>query len=265
MLTLFRCATLEDWTDVMYINIYGCHRYGGGIYAYDKVTEEEITEGAPADGRHTRRRREEERTGEGDDDDASRRQQISPRHEDRFVAVLARRPSRQHPHASVRATGLAAPSRRSPACQRCRWPTRDWRGDAPRGARTTLLSSRRVHNTSILAARARQHICQSTQRGWSYATFSKPDDWPGLFGNDYDIYIPRRWKCIPRRARAFFFVSLFPVPVWRETQYDSGDSTRSKYRAPLVSIDVCVRSCVCSLSFCVYVCVCVCAIALRVL
>ena len=25
--SLFRCATLEDWTDVMYINIYGCHRY----------------------------------------------------------------------------------------------------------------------------------------------------------------------------------------------------------------------------------------------
>ena len=28
MLTLFRCATLEDWTDVMYINMYGCHKYG---------------------------------------------------------------------------------------------------------------------------------------------------------------------------------------------------------------------------------------------
>ena len=26
--TLFRCATLEDWTDVMYINIYGCDKYG---------------------------------------------------------------------------------------------------------------------------------------------------------------------------------------------------------------------------------------------
>ena len=24
MLTLFRCATCEDWTDVMYINIFGC-------------------------------------------------------------------------------------------------------------------------------------------------------------------------------------------------------------------------------------------------
>ncbi|GMH73107.1 hypothetical protein TrST_g10236 [Triparma strigata] len=28
MLTLFRCSTLEDWTDVMYINMYGCHKYG---------------------------------------------------------------------------------------------------------------------------------------------------------------------------------------------------------------------------------------------
>jgi Ca2+-binding EF-hand superfamily protein/ABC-type multidrug transport system fused ATPase/permease subunit len=28
MLTLFRCATLEDWTDVMYINIYGCDQWG---------------------------------------------------------------------------------------------------------------------------------------------------------------------------------------------------------------------------------------------
>jgi voltage-gated sodium channel len=28
MLTLFRCATLEDWTDVMYINMYGCEKYG---------------------------------------------------------------------------------------------------------------------------------------------------------------------------------------------------------------------------------------------
>ena len=24
MLTLFRCSTLEDWSDVMYINMYGC-------------------------------------------------------------------------------------------------------------------------------------------------------------------------------------------------------------------------------------------------
>lgn len=28
MLTLFRCATLEDWTDVLYINMYGCDKFG---------------------------------------------------------------------------------------------------------------------------------------------------------------------------------------------------------------------------------------------
>jgi len=28
MLTLFRCATGEDWTDVMYINSYGCDKFG---------------------------------------------------------------------------------------------------------------------------------------------------------------------------------------------------------------------------------------------
>lgn len=28
MLTLFRCSTLEDWTDVMYINMLGCNNYG---------------------------------------------------------------------------------------------------------------------------------------------------------------------------------------------------------------------------------------------
>lgn len=28
MLSLFRVATLEDWTDVMYINMYGCANYG---------------------------------------------------------------------------------------------------------------------------------------------------------------------------------------------------------------------------------------------
>ena len=25
--TLFRCATMEDWTDVMYISMYGCNKY----------------------------------------------------------------------------------------------------------------------------------------------------------------------------------------------------------------------------------------------
>jgi voltage-gated sodium channel len=28
MLSLFRSATLEDWTDIMYINMYGCDKYG---------------------------------------------------------------------------------------------------------------------------------------------------------------------------------------------------------------------------------------------
>ena len=27
-ITLFRMSTLEDWTDIMYINMYGCHEYG---------------------------------------------------------------------------------------------------------------------------------------------------------------------------------------------------------------------------------------------
>jgi len=33
MITLFRCSTLEDWTDVMYVNHWGCqyYGYGGGL------------------------------------------------------------------------------------------------------------------------------------------------------------------------------------------------------------------------------------------
>jgi voltage-gated sodium channel len=27
MLTLFRVATLEDWTDLMYLNAYGCEKF----------------------------------------------------------------------------------------------------------------------------------------------------------------------------------------------------------------------------------------------
>ena len=30
MVTLFRMSTMEDWTDVMYINMYGCQKYGYG-------------------------------------------------------------------------------------------------------------------------------------------------------------------------------------------------------------------------------------------
>ena len=32
MVTLFRCATLEDWTDVLYTNMYGCDTQYGGPY-----------------------------------------------------------------------------------------------------------------------------------------------------------------------------------------------------------------------------------------
>lgn len=37
MLTLFRMSTMEDWTDVMYINMFGCIQYGyiGGSYCHD--------------------------------------------------------------------------------------------------------------------------------------------------------------------------------------------------------------------------------------
>lgn len=34
MVTLFRCSTMEDWTDVMYINMYGCDKYG---YDHDNL------------------------------------------------------------------------------------------------------------------------------------------------------------------------------------------------------------------------------------
>ena len=33
MLSLFRCATMEDWTDVMYTNMYGCDLYGYDLWA----------------------------------------------------------------------------------------------------------------------------------------------------------------------------------------------------------------------------------------
>eukprot|EP00620_Florenciella_sp_RCC1587_P007469 CAMPEP_0182582422 /NCGR_PEP_ID=MMETSP1324-20130603/52503_1 /TAXON_ID=236786 /ORGANISM="Florenciella sp., Strain RCC1587" /LENGTH=486 /DNA_ID=CAMNT_0024798879 /DNA_START=122 /DNA_END=1578 /DNA_ORIENTATION=- len=38
MLTLFRCSTLEDWTDVMYINMYGCDEYDSGLYSPANVS-----------------------------------------------------------------------------------------------------------------------------------------------------------------------------------------------------------------------------------
>jgi voltage-gated sodium channel len=47
LMTLFRAATLEDWTDIMYINMYGCDRYTSGMYYvedkyYDKKTKTDI-------------------------------------------------------------------------------------------------------------------------------------------------------------------------------------------------------------------------------
>ena len=33
MVTLFRMATLEDWTEIMYINFFGCDVYSAAIYA----------------------------------------------------------------------------------------------------------------------------------------------------------------------------------------------------------------------------------------
>eukprot|EP01047_Picozoa_sp_COSAG01_P027939 COSAG01_NODE_1861_length_9039_cov_6.964094_10_plen_728_part_00 len=36
MITLFRMSTMEDWTDVMYINMLGCDKYGYGSYCYNR-------------------------------------------------------------------------------------------------------------------------------------------------------------------------------------------------------------------------------------
>ncbi|GMH96535.1 hypothetical protein TrST_g12611 [Triparma strigata] len=42
MMTLFRASTLEDWTDIMYFNIYGCDSYkvGGGIEYCDLAKDD---------------------------------------------------------------------------------------------------------------------------------------------------------------------------------------------------------------------------------
>jgi voltage-gated sodium channel len=45
MLSLFRIVTLEDWTDIMYINMFGCDRYG---YSADSVVQCTSPEAAPA-------------------------------------------------------------------------------------------------------------------------------------------------------------------------------------------------------------------------
>ena len=41
MLTLFRCSTLEDWTDVMYINMYGCKNYGYNDHPWECTNSQE--------------------------------------------------------------------------------------------------------------------------------------------------------------------------------------------------------------------------------
>ena len=39
LLFLNSCATLEDWTDVMYINMYGCDDYDSGLYVHSNNTK----------------------------------------------------------------------------------------------------------------------------------------------------------------------------------------------------------------------------------
>ena len=254
MLTLFRCATLEDWTDVMYINIYGCHRYGGGIYAYDKVTEEEITEGAPADERHTRRRREEERTGEGDDDDASRSQQISPRHEYRFVAVLARR------RVSIRTRASARPV--SPRLPGAPLLVSDVDGPRatgeetllaaraqhfyPRGACTTHRSSRRAHdNTSV------------SRRSAAGATQPSPSRTTGRASSaTTTTYTSRAAGSASRGARAPFF-------LFRCSPCLSGGRLNTIRETPLVvpraaGVHRCVCAVMCVFALALRICMCVC-------
>lgn len=40
LLSLFRAATMEDWTDIMYISMYGCDVYKTGIYYTDEMKAE---------------------------------------------------------------------------------------------------------------------------------------------------------------------------------------------------------------------------------
>ena len=49
MLSLFRCATMEDWTDVMYTNMYGCDLYGYDLWetmADDLCTQPQVNTAA---------------------------------------------------------------------------------------------------------------------------------------------------------------------------------------------------------------------------
>jgi voltage-gated sodium channel len=47
LLTLFRVMTLEDWTDVLYIQIYGCHNYGYAEFPERCVSPQTSTVVAP--------------------------------------------------------------------------------------------------------------------------------------------------------------------------------------------------------------------------
>jgi hypothetical protein len=42
LMTLFRISTLEDWTDIMYFNIFGCDSYnvGGGLTYCDPTVDD---------------------------------------------------------------------------------------------------------------------------------------------------------------------------------------------------------------------------------
>ena len=44
LLTLFRMATFEDWTDVMYINMYGSANYGYDASTYEMLAEMGISQ-----------------------------------------------------------------------------------------------------------------------------------------------------------------------------------------------------------------------------
>ena len=47
-LTLFRMSTLEDWTDIMYINMYGCVEYGYEIASMARLCNATDTYGDAA-------------------------------------------------------------------------------------------------------------------------------------------------------------------------------------------------------------------------
>ena len=48
MLTLYRCSTLEDWTDVMYINMYGCDRWSHHTGGFEHLCVAPVAQGYTA-------------------------------------------------------------------------------------------------------------------------------------------------------------------------------------------------------------------------